>query len=41
MLRQTDGAEPRAYVCSGTVCSLPQTDAERLRELVERLGRKP
>ena len=41
MLRQTDGAEPRAYVCSGTVCSLPQTDAERLRDLVERLGRKP
>lgn len=38
MLRQTSGAEPRAYVCSGTVCSLPQTDAERLRELVEYLG---
>jgi uncharacterized protein YyaL (SSP411 family) len=41
MLRQTAGADPRAYVCSGTVCSLPQNDAERLRELVERLGRKP
>ena len=41
MLRQTAGAEPRGYVCSGTVCSLPQADAERLRELVERLGRKP
>jgi uncharacterized protein YyaL (SSP411 family) len=39
--QQPDAAEPRAYVCSGTLCSLPQTDAERLRELVERLGRRP
>lgn len=41
MLRQTPGAEPRGYVCSGTVCSLPQAGAEGLRDLVERLGRKP
>jgi uncharacterized protein YyaL (SSP411 family) len=39
--QQPDTAEPRAYVCSGTVCSLPQSDAERLRELVEGLGRRP
>jgi hypothetical protein len=42
MLRQQAGApEPRAYVCSGTVCSLPQGDADALRGLVERLGRRP
>jgi len=39
--QQADAPEPRAYVCSGTVCSLPQSDAERLRDLVERLGRRP
>lgn len=38
MLRQTAGAEPRAYVCSNNLCSLPQTDPERVRELVETLG---
>jgi hypothetical protein len=38
MLRQTTGAEPRAYVCSNNLCSLPQTDPERIRELVETLG---
>jgi uncharacterized protein YyaL (SSP411 family) len=38
--QQTDASEPRAYVCSGTVCSLPQSDPERLRELVETLGRR-
>jgi uncharacterized protein YyaL (SSP411 family) len=41
MLRQTVGSDPRGYVCSGTLCSLPQSDGERLRELVERLGRRP
>ncbi len=42
MLRQQAGAPgPRAYVCSGTVCSLPQQDADALRELVERLARRP
>ncbi len=39
--QQTAVREPRAYVCSGNVCSLPQTDGDRLRELVERLGRRP
>ena len=34
-------SEPRAYVCSGTVCSLPQLDPDALRGLVERLGRRP
>jgi uncharacterized protein YyaL (SSP411 family) len=38
--QQAEAGEPRAYVCSGTLCSLPQTDPERLRELVERLGRR-
>lgn len=38
--QQAEAGEPRAYVCSGTVCSLPQNDPERLRELVERLGRR-
>ena len=38
--QQTEVSEPRAYVCSGTVCSLPQSDPERLRELVESLGRR-
>ena len=42
MLRQALGeAGPRAYVCSGLVCSLPQRDADALRGLVERLGRAP
>ena len=42
MLRQQAGTPaPRAYVCSGTVCSLPQGDADALRGLVERLGRRP
>jgi uncharacterized protein YyaL (SSP411 family) len=41
VLRQQRGLdEPRAYVCSGNVCSLPLSDAERLREMVERLGRR-
>jgi uncharacterized protein YyaL (SSP411 family) len=39
--QQAHVAEPRAYVCSGTVCSLPQSDARQLRDLVEQLGRKP
>jgi uncharacterized protein len=42
VLRQQGAqTEPRAYVCTGNVCSLPQSDGERLRELVERLGRRP
>ena len=42
MLRQQAAtSEPRAYVCSGTVCSLPQRDAVALRGVVERLGRRP
>ena len=39
--QQVAQAEPRAYVCTGNVCSLPQTDGEGLREMVERLGRRP
>jgi uncharacterized protein YyaL (SSP411 family) len=39
--QQTAVAEPRAYVCTGNVCSLPQSDGERLRALVEQLGRRP
>jgi uncharacterized protein len=38
--QQTAVTEPRAYVCTGNVCSLPQSDGERLREMVERLGRR-
>jgi len=34
-------SEPRAYVCSATLCSLPQQDADALRGLVERQGRRP
>jgi uncharacterized protein YyaL (SSP411 family) len=42
MLRQQAASpEARGYVCSGTVCSLPQGDATALRSLVERLGRRP
>jgi uncharacterized protein YyaL (SSP411 family) len=39
--QQVAATEPRAYVCTANVCSLPQTDGDRLRELVERLGRRP
>ena len=39
--QQSAHTEPRAYVCTGNVCSLPQSDGERLREMVERLGRRP
>ena len=39
--QQSAQSEPRAYVCTGNVCSLPQSDGERLREMVERLGRRP
>jgi uncharacterized protein len=39
--QQAAVTEPRAYVCTGNVCSLPQSDGERLREMVERLGRRP
>jgi hypothetical protein len=38
--QQAAVTEPRAYVCTGNVCSLPQSDGERLRELVEQLGRR-
>jgi len=38
--QQREVTEPRAYVCTGNVCSLPQTDGERLREMVEQLGRR-
>ena len=42
MLRQpAASSEPRAYVCSGTLCSLPQQDPDAVRGLVERLGRRP
>jgi uncharacterized protein len=37
--QQVAATEPRAYVCTGNLCSLPQTDGQRLRELVEQLGR--
>ena len=39
--QQAAQTEPRAYVCTGNLCSLPQSDGERLRELVEQLGRRP